>query len=244
MADELSFSVGSSPRVRGKRIHGDSLHLVTGLIPACAGKTSFEPPTYSQPRAHPRVCGENSTYEYATACQLGSSPRVRGKRCDCPGEGLGLGLIPACAGKTRGRSPRVSPSRAHPRVCGENPSLSSAERQDSGSSPRVRGKRFTRPHYFFKSRLIPACAGKTLGPQRGLIGGWAHPRVCGENGFTDSRGDLQAGSSPRVRGKHAPALAYAHPLGLIPACAGKTFASHSRRCRHQAHPRVCGENFQ
>ena len=38
--EETTGMPGSSPRVRGKRIHGDSLHLVTGLIPACAGKTS------------------------------------------------------------------------------------------------------------------------------------------------------------------------------------------------------------
>ena len=50
-----------------------------GLIPACAGKTQVVVVRWECQRAHPRVCGENATSEYSTACQLGSSPRVRGK---------------------------------------------------------------------------------------------------------------------------------------------------------------------
>ena len=51
---------GSSPRVRGKRQSRYLPYHQLGLIPACAGKTSF---LSVKPRAivaHPRVCGENS----------------------------------------------------------------------------------------------------------------------------------------------------------------------------------------
>ena len=51
---------------------------------------------------------------------------------------------------------------AHPRVCGEN-SLSRWKVQiQSGSSPRVRGKRLRELIEAFDAGLIPACAGKTL----------------------------------------------------------------------------------
>ena len=51
---------GSSPRVRGKRDQRIIRGYNHGLIPACAGKTPWPPPGLSWPRAHPRVCGENS----------------------------------------------------------------------------------------------------------------------------------------------------------------------------------------
>ena len=92
--------MGSSPRVRGKQSafrHGTRL---TGLIPACAGKTvTRRRPAVCQ-RAHPRVCGENPLFSLPFLPVSGSSPRVRGK----PGLGghkdFMVGLIPACAGKT------------------------------------------------------------------------------------------------------------------------------------------------
>ena len=53
------LSPGSSPRVRGKLRITDLPRWMTGLIPACAGKTSPSPPRKNQGPAHPRVCGEN-----------------------------------------------------------------------------------------------------------------------------------------------------------------------------------------
>ena len=50
----------------------------------------------------------------------GSSPRGRGKLAAQMREGLAARLIPAWAGKTRGRDDRDDWVRAHPRVGGEN----------------------------------------------------------------------------------------------------------------------------
>ena len=50
---------GSSPRVRGKRGHWCLLSHVSGLIPACAGKTESCCLLCHLMVAHPRVCGEN-----------------------------------------------------------------------------------------------------------------------------------------------------------------------------------------
>ena len=71
--------LGSSPRVRGKLSTVADVLGVTGLIPACAGKTNRLRSTLKQPKAHPRVCGENIAGIFNALKALGSSPRVRGK---------------------------------------------------------------------------------------------------------------------------------------------------------------------
>ena len=97
--------MGSSPRVRGKRVgversvHGD------GLIPARAGKTPKARPASTQSRAHPRACGENLIDNANPLMKLGSSPRVRGKRHEGVGGVNDDGLIPARAGKTSSTTP-------------------------------------------------------------------------------------------------------------------------------------------
>ena len=91
----------------------------------------------------------------------GSSPRVRGKLSDVPGLHGREGLIPACAGKTWSPRARSASTTAHPRVCGENDETESMRSENKGSSPRVRGKRFTSRAVIAGAGLIPACAGKT-----------------------------------------------------------------------------------
>ena len=78
--------------------------------------------------------------------------------------------------------------------------------QDTGSSPRVRGKQQCTPSTAQAPGLIPACAGKTdlVALQRVL--GQAHPRVCGENSLSRGRLSRACGSSPRVRGKLGPEM--------------------------------------
>ena len=181
----------------------------------------------------------------ATTAQpwYGSSPRARGKR---GGFSLGfqrLGLIPACAGKTRQAQPPPRPPTAHPRVCGENSAGPVEEGEDLGSSPRVRGKQLDRLARRGLTRLIPACAGKTAPRFAGRRDEWAHPRVCGENYNPDLHICVQPGSSPRVRGKRNSENARDLSRGLIPACAGKTQPPGLIQCRDAAHPRVCGENM-
>ena len=71
----------------------------------------------------------------------------------------------------------------------------------------------------------------------------AHPRVCGENGLRVCFYHRVRGSSPRVRGKPQQNTRPNRPTRLIPACAGKTQATHLRGLSSAAHPRVCGENI-
>ena len=137
--------------------------------------------------------------------------------------------------------PSPSPS-AHPRACGENALPGDRVRLESGSSPRVRGKRAEERGRVADVGLIPARAGKTSRATATPCTWRAHPRVCGENLGVEARDSNDGGSSPRVRGKHQRGRSLRHARGLIPACAGETTCSHARNLTPKAHPRVCGEN--
>ena len=172
---------GSSPRVRGKPAWATRAGVHSGLIPARAGKTIKTPTVTKLCRAHPRVCGENYDKVKAEFFAEGSSPRVRGKQPAGRQPPPGLGLIPACAGKTWNHSQIRCMTRAHPRVCGENIETFGGAATLSGSSPRVRGKLNYGNVRTFVAGLIPACEGKTLGKLAISPRNGAHPRVCGEN---------------------------------------------------------------
>ena len=238
----IDLGLGSSPRVRGKPRRHHERDGGEGLIPACAGKTGRGRGGRTSTPAHPRVCGENPRRCASRSRSTGSSPRVRGKQSGGVLSHGGLRLIPACAGKTprRGRSARAC--AAHPRVCGENQTSSSTTALATGSSPRVRGKLIPRRGKHHVHGLIPACAGKTRRPDRRHPVPWAHPRVCGENPCDPRPFRERRGSSPRVRGKRTYRFLSCSPVGLIPACAGKTPIDGRPSRMGQAHPRVCGEN--
>ena len=213
---------GSSPRVRGKPPQLRRAPPSRGLIPACAGKTLTEARASFVTWAHPRVCGENRRDRRPQGVPAGSSPRVRGKPMWTTLIPRLQGLIPACAGKTSAGHAQQGGLRAHPRVCGENQVQVWKARLESGSSPRVRGKRGQGLRRAGHPRLIPACAGKTPRSTTTSCPAAAHPRVCGENSATWRSAIRCIGSSPRVRGKHAEQLDRLLVVRLIPACAGKT----------------------
>ena len=66
--------------------------------------------------------------------------------------------------------------------------------------------------------------------------------MCGENYAVPREFSHASGSSPRVRGKRRGSLQAVLRVGLIPACAGKTWMCGVPSRRSRAHPRVCGEN--
>ncbi len=114
---------GSSPRMRGKRKISSSPSIISGLIPAHAGKTKRGTACANLPPAHPRACGENVATVFPGFAGGGSSPRMRGKRCERFPEHGNRGLIPAHAGKTVLVFASLLVCGAHPRACGENSSL-------------------------------------------------------------------------------------------------------------------------
>ena len=131
---------GSSPRGRGKRRVCAPGTGFPGLIPAWAGKTPRPARDQEKVRAHPRVGGENAERVGQWPLQGGSSPRGRGKRNPDRASPAARRLIPGWAGKTSRTMAASAASRAHPRVGGENGSGAVLLLDQSGSSPRGRGK--------------------------------------------------------------------------------------------------------
>ena len=132
--------VGSSPHARGK----PSSRLIgfppCGLIPACAGKTGRVACFSPFLGAHPRMRGENGKQGDFWTGAAGSSPHARGKHAVFHPFAPGIGLIPACAGKTNAGNPQAMPAKAHPRMRGENPIWLCPQQSGIGSSPHARGK--------------------------------------------------------------------------------------------------------
>ena len=112
----------------------------------------------------------------------------------------------------------------------------------SGTSPRMRGKHLAPPRGLMRLRNIPAYAGKTTEVATASDPLGEHPRVCGENQATTTLDNENAGTSPRMRGKHRVGI-YGHSrVRNIPAYAGKTDLKCEFHCDSPEHPRVCGEN--
>ena len=69
---------GSSPRVRGTVLLDALILGRGGIIPACAGNSTYKVAKNSRDWDHPRVCGEQSVGRSKKPSRVGSSPRVRG----------------------------------------------------------------------------------------------------------------------------------------------------------------------
>ena len=150
--------------------------------------------------------------------------------------------IPAYAGKTRFRTPRLSCNQEHPRVCGENFIFVQHFCTILRTSPRMRGKLFSIIKKPIEFRNIPAYAGKTFVPASCAPVRKEHPRVCGENVPIDFVKQHVPRTSPRMRGKRFSLRLRMSLERNIPAYAGKTRANSIHTPLKPEHPRVCGEN--
>ena len=172
---------GSSPHVRGALLRAELGLSVGGIIPACAGSTSWDAIISKQGRDHPRMCGEHERLRGMAASLRGSSPHVRGAPTGVVSQTQTLGIIPACAGSTPGHRPDQCQRRDHPRMCGEHVPPMACGALSAGSSPHVRGARRARLYRMLADGIIPACAGSTLEPASNSTPGRDHPRMCGEH---------------------------------------------------------------
>ena len=213
------LAYGSSPLARGKRRQSEQVRHRERLIPARAGKTCSTGRVCGGARAHPRSRGENANKPSRTtleggssplargiktaAASAGSSPLARGKRLVSKDILRGFGLIPARAGKTRGRSKTPSRRPAHPRSRGENTGHEGVPLGEAGSSPLARGKRQAHRLRDTDEGLIPARAGKTIASWPNNFFKAAHPRSRGENPEAPGIAAAIWGSSPLARGKRA-----------------------------------------
>ena len=91
---------GLPPRMRGQVISSLQCDFLSGIIPACAGKSFWPCTVLPRCRDHPRVCGEKNKFQTHGGPVEGSPPRVRGKALVRPCWKLSTGITPACAGKS------------------------------------------------------------------------------------------------------------------------------------------------
>ena len=181
-------------------------HLIASrarIIPARAGQTWPCTRARTSRPDHPRACGANDYDKDAPIVRTGSSPRVRGK---LERQQLADGterIIPARAGQTWTRVRYGIRTPDHPRACGANVDVSFAVIWCAGSSPRVRGKPRAKTCRRLEGRIIPARAGQTLTRPSDGVEGTDHPRACGANSAVFLILSMEAGSSPRVRGKRS-----------------------------------------
>ena len=134
-----------------------------------------------------------------------------------------------------------------------------------GSSPRMRGSRYTIKTIYVDDGIIPAHAGLTeaaalVHPRtRGIIPAHAgltlfnfnsrsrkrdHPRACGAHVFVTMTGSGALGSSPRMRGSPSVCGESRDGLGIIPAHAGLTILTSRLERRKRDHPRACGAHYR
>ena len=137
------------------------LRLTTGIIPAHAGNTALHCPAPPFVRDHPRACGEHIADEIGRGEYRGSSPRMRGTPELQTVFGELRGIIPAHAGNTEVVAHWVSFAWDHPRACGEHKHVHVSTSIPPGSSPRMRGTRFTTFTDGAGNGIIPAHAGNT-----------------------------------------------------------------------------------
>ncbi len=233
---------GRSPRVRGRLLLDGCDARLLRKIPARAGTTSGRGIWWVAWPEDPRAYGDDDWSAAYRAAELGRSPRVRGRRVRSDQPAERIGKIPARAGTTTMRCPRLAASPEDPRACGDDQVSHVGSGRGAGRSPRVRG----RPRDLFRGQMlfgkIPACAGTTAGPAPDRPALSEDPRACGDDSPAARVMARGAGRSPRVRGRPLVKGDAVAGGGKIPARAGTTLPCHAARRSNREDPRACGDD--
>ena len=112
----------------------------------------------------------------------------------------------------------------------------------AGTSPRTRGKPLEASDLLLAVRNIPAHAGKTAPTYTEKTLSAEHPRARGENVAMPAAWAVEAGTSPRTRGKLEAFIIIPEEDRNIPAHAGKTHFVGGGSTSPAEHPRARGEN--
>ena len=202
----------------------------------------FCPPQPLRFWIHPRVCGEKLFQSPLLRLPLGSPSRVRGKAVQFHHRHNGVGITPACAGKSHVLPRPAQVQWDHPRVCGEKKKAEEMGATTKGSPPRMRGKENRVLGGILHVRITPACAGKSRRCRPATLIRRDHPRVCGEKSTEGAGTAPLKGSPPRVRGKGDWTTDHPGQTRITPACAGKSGReSGTRACCRDRPPHVRGK---
>ena len=145
--------------------------------------------------------GEDWRSARPKSASLGSPPHARGRRRTWRQPSVRRRITPACAGKTLTRSSGRSSASDHPRMRGEDRAGYLRLQRRVGSPPHARGRRRAQQNICQRSRITPACAGKTCVGGDRMSAGTDHPRMRGEDcAFSNTTG-LADGSPPHARGR-------------------------------------------
>ena len=152
---------GSSPRMWGKRLAGETEPLRRRFIPTHVGETFCFPSLMRCPSVHPHACGGNVFAKCHLNLPIGSFPRMWGKRISHPPFSDGWSV--------------------HPHACGGNSSFLTAILRSRGSSPRMWGKPVARSMQPTAHRFIPTHVGETVSIKFCCSAPAVHPHTCGGN---------------------------------------------------------------
>ena len=190
--------------------------------PAYAGKTDDNSYHVIDTQKHPRVCGEDLNGLIQTPQWSETPPRMRGRPSSDTSAVSMSRNTPAYAGKTQNSASVPAVCRKHPRVCGEDSSLSYRQTSPRETPPRMRGRPGKGRARCFTTRNTPAYAGKTSRHLAQASCRWKHPRVCGEDYHQIVMRQKRGETPPRMRGRPTKLDVTAAVRGNTPAYAGKT----------------------
>ncbi len=155
------FFLETSPHTRGEPSAAVSVLDRPGNIPAYAGRTIYGEDVNLDAEKHPRIRGENHLARLQVRNHAETSPHTRGERCCCATQPDSPGNIPAYAGRTWKRCSDRRRSWKHPRIRGENQVTFLSPSRLPETSPHTRGEPSALRIPKFRTRNIPAYAGRT-----------------------------------------------------------------------------------
>ena len=186
--------------------------------------------------------GEDRSRRVVGLSSGGSPPHARG-RLAAELRFVGVRRItPACAGKTTGGVTVLASLWDHPRMRGEDRRRAGEKRALQGSPPHARGRRGTQSGGSLRTRITPACAGKTARRPAHRASPRDHPRMRGEDCRPSSTSAKARGSPPHARGRRSSWRPRPSRPGITPACAGKTMSLRPCSRVFWDHPRMRGED--
>ena len=152
-------------------------------------------------------------------------------------------ITPACAGNRVETSHAPPPKKNHPRLRGEQSPGGYITYPGEGSPPLARGTGGGTPNILHISGITPACAGNRCGQRICPQSARDHPRLRGEQTFSNIEQQSAEGSPPLARGTAPYLTSVLTRGGITPACAGNRLLRRTAWHGCQDHPRLRGEQI-
>ena len=233
---------GSSPRVWGTSVKGNSRRLMQRFIPTGVGNIWPGRERGGPSPVHPHGCGEHLLQHRPIQQKDGSSPRVWGTSLGCRHGYPRPRFIPTGVGNMGKKECKRGTAAVHPHGCGEHLREIAGERTGVGSSPRVWGTYLGEHPQVAVQRFIPTGVGNIHDGVAGLEDLAVHPHGCGEHSLFWFGLIAPLGSSPRVWGTFPKDNGISKGYRFIPTGVGNISARTRALSFSSVHPHGCGEH--